>query len=167
MASTIRAMLKLGEFGFDESKQAPTFKEYANSWIKTTVPATCKESTLRDYQDILRLHVLPVFSDLIVTNITRGMVKNFLHKKLNSGYAISTVAHLRNCLSGVFNLALDNEIIQINPAQRLGKGFLKAKDHKEDINGLTVDELLHFKHSNAPHMHPESLQIKKESALIG
>ena len=141
VASTIRAKLKLGEFGFDDPKPAPTFKEYADSWIKTTVPATCKESTLRDYQDILRLHVLPVFSDLIVTDITRGMVKNFLLKKLNSGYATSTIAHLRNCLSGVFNLALDNEIIQINPAQRLGKGFLKAKDHKEDINALTADEL--------------------------
>jgi integrase len=61
VASKIRAKIQLGEFGFEEEKPAPTFKEVADSWIKTTVPATCKKSTLRDYQDLLTNHVLPVF----------------------------------------------------------------------------------------------------------
>jgi len=141
VASTIRAKLQLGEFGFEEKKPIPTFKEYSNRWIKTTVPATCKASTVRDYQDILDLHLLPVFKDIKITDITRGKVKTFLLEKLNNNYASSTVAHFRNCLSGVLNLALDDEIIQANPAQRLGKGFLKVKDHKGDINPLTSDEL--------------------------
>jgi integrase len=141
VASTIRAKLQLGEFGFEEEKPIPTFKEYSDKWIKITVPATCKASTVRDYQDILDLHILSVFKDLKRTDITRGKVKTFLLEKLNDGYATSTVAHFRNCLSGVLNLALDDEIIQANPAQRLGKGFLKAKDHKGDINPLTSDEL--------------------------
>ena len=141
VASTIRAKLQLGEFNIVDEKPALTFKEYADSWIKTTVPATCKESTLRDYQDILRLHALPVFGSFKATDITRGEVKSFLHGKLKDGYATSTVAHFRNCLSGVFNLLLDHEIIQANPAQRLGKGFLQTNDHKENINPLTADEL--------------------------
>jgi len=36
---------------------------------------------------------------------------------------------------------LDDEMIQANPAQQLGKGFLKAKDRKEDITALTSEEL--------------------------
>jgi len=47
VASKIRAKLKLDEFGFEDEKAVLTFKEYADSWIKTTVPATCKTSTLR------------------------------------------------------------------------------------------------------------------------
>jgi len=170
VASTIRAKLQLGEFGFEDPKSVPTFKEYADSWIKTTVPATCKESTVRDYQDILRLHVLSVFSDLKVTNITRGVVKNFLLKKLNRGYATSTVAHFRNCLSGVFNLALDNEIVQANRAQRLGRGFLKAKDHKEDINALTADELsllLDTANEHFPGHYPLFLLLVRTGLRIG
>jgi len=79
VASELRARLQLGDqFGFEEQKPIPTFGEYADTWIKTTVQATCKESTLSDYQDILRVHVLPVFGDMRLTDITRGMVKDFL-----------------------------------------------------------------------------------------
>jgi len=98
VASTIRAKLQLGEFGFEEAKQIPSFKEYSDKWIKITVPATCKESTLSDYQDILRVHVLPVFSDLKVTDITRGKVKDVLLSKINKGYATSTVVHIKNVI---------------------------------------------------------------------
>ena len=49
VAAKIQAKLQLGEFGFEEKSRVPTFKEYSDSWIKTTVPATCKESTLSDY----------------------------------------------------------------------------------------------------------------------
>lgn len=48
VASSMRAKLKLGEFGFEQEKPLPSFKEYASTWIETTVPATCKESTLED-----------------------------------------------------------------------------------------------------------------------
>ncbi len=143
VASTIRAKLQLGEFGFEDPKPVSGFKEYAERWIKTTVPATCKHSTVREYQDVLKNHVYAAFgNNQDITAITRGDIKEFLLGKLNDGYAVSTVAHLRNCLSGIFNLALDHEIIQANPAQRLRKNFLKAKDQKKDINPLTSNELI-------------------------
>jgi len=39
VASTIRAKLQLGEFGFEEQKPVPAFKEYADKWININVPA--------------------------------------------------------------------------------------------------------------------------------
>jgi integrase len=144
VASTIRAKLQLGEFGFEDPKPVPTFKEYADSWIKTTVPATCKESTVHDYKDTLRIHVLPTFGDLRVTDINRGKVKDFLLDKINSDYAKSTVGHMKNVLSGVFTKALDDEIIQANPTLQLGKNFLRSKDINGNINVLTSKELKFF-----------------------
>jgi len=140
VASEIRAKLQLGKFGFEEKKPVPTFKEYADSWIKTNVPATCKQSTLRDYQDILRIHVLPVFGNLRLTDINKGMVKDFLLGKVNAGLAASTVIHLKNVISGVLNKAVDNEILPANPAHSLGK-IVKAKDRKETMDPLTAGEL--------------------------
>lgn len=140
VASEIRARLQLGEFGFEEKRPVPTFGEYAKAWIETTVPATCKPSTLRDYQDILRIHVLPVFGDIKVTEITRGIVKDFLLKKVNAGYAASTVTHLKNVVSGVLNKAVDDEIIPANPVRNLGK-IVKPKDRKETMDPLTANEL--------------------------
>lgn len=140
VASNIRAKLKLGEFEFEEEKPIPTFREYANSWIKKTIPATCKDSTVRDYDDILRIHVLPVFGSLRITDITRGKIKDFLLDKINKGYANSTVSHMKDVIAGILNKALDDEIIPGNPAHKLGK-IIKRKDHKESIDPLTRDEL--------------------------
>ena len=140
VASELRAGLQLGQFGFEEQKPIPTFREYADTWIKTTVPATCKESTLSDYQDILRVHVLPVFGDMRLTDITRGMIKDFLLGKVNEGYAASTVTHIKNVVAGVLNRAVDNEIVPANPAHNLGK-IVKPKDRKESMDPLTAEEL--------------------------
>jgi integrase len=141
VASTIRAKLQLGEFGFEGERPIPTFKEYSDRWITITVPATCKESTVQDYKNILRLHVLPAFGDLKVTEISRGKVKDFLLGKVNNGYAKSTASHMKDVISGVLNKALDDEIIQANPALQLGKNILKTKDQKKYINALRPEEL--------------------------
>jgi integrase len=140
VASKIRAKLKLGEFNFEKERPVSTFKVYADSWIKITIPATCKESTVSDYQDILDKHVLPVFGELKVSDITRGKIKDFLLDKINSGYASSTVTHMRNVVSGVLNKALDDEVISANSARGIGK-IGKARDRKETINPLSANEL--------------------------
>ncbi|MBW2608535.1 MAG: site-specific integrase [Deltaproteobacteria bacterium] len=140
VASTIRAKLQLGEFGFEEEKPILTFKEYADLWINTTVPATCKESTVDDYKNMLRIHVLPVFGDLKVTDISRGKVKDVLLSKINEGYAKSTVSHMKDVISGVLTRALDDEVIPANPALQL-RNILKRKDSKKVIKPLDSEEL--------------------------
>ncbi len=141
VASKIEAKLALGEFGFDDNEEKdPTFGEYAVSWIKTTVPATCKESTVRGYQDILRIHVLPVFENLKVLKTKRSKIKEFLLGKINQGYSVSTVSHMKDVISGVLNEAVEDEVIQANPAHRLGKIF-KNRGQQERIDPLDTDEL--------------------------
>jgi len=127
VARKIEAKIALGEFDFIENKQQPTplFKECAKAWIEITVPATCKESTEDDYQLILDKHVLPVFGDVTVDEIAGGKIKEFLLRKVNDGYAASTVTHLKNVVSGVLTQAKDDGHIVANPALDLGKNFMK------------------------------------------
>jgi len=75
-----------------------------------------------------------------VTEITRGKIKDFLLDKTNKGYAASTVTHIKNVISGILNKAVDDEVIAVNPAHRLGK-IIKTKDRREAIDPLTQDEL--------------------------
>ena len=139
VARTIEAKLALGEFSFEEEKPVKTFKEYADSWIKTTVPATCKESTTDDYKNILRNHVKPVFGTLKINQITEGAIKDFLFDKVNSGFAGSTVSHMKNVISGVLTKAIDDKAISVNPALNLGTKFMKkindAIDARKMANG--------------------------------
>jgi len=140
VASQIRAKLQLGEFGFEQDeKHEPTFKEYAESWINVSAVAELKESTLSDYREILSNHVLPVFGNLKLSEITKGKIRDFLAEKSNDGYARSTVTHMRNVISNVLNKAVEYEVIPQNPARNLGNR-IGRKEHKEDINPLTRDE---------------------------
>jgi integrase len=141
VASKIEAKLQLGDFGFQEKKKILTFKEYSELWLRSDVPALCKKSTGENYRGFLNKHILPVFGNLKVTDINRGKVKNFLLEMVGAGYSKSYAGQFKNVISGVLNKALDDEVIQANPALQLGKNFLKVKDNKDTINTLTIEEL--------------------------
>jgi len=170
VAKLIEAKLALGDFGFlDEAKQVQTFREYADTWITVTVPATCKESTHDDYGIILRKHILPRFGKIPIDQIKKSTVKTYLMGKFKSGLSKSTVGHLKSVLSGVLNLAVDDEAILVNPAQRLGKLFRKDEVRTE-INPLTKTELTLFLKTaieTKPDIYPLFLLLARTGIRIG
>jgi integrase len=131
--SAIEIRLELGEFDWDEEKKEekpePTFKEYADSWIATIALATCKESTVSSYDDLLRLHILPVFGSLRLREINRGRLKEFFAAKILEGYAKSSVVHMKNAISGILTKAVDDEVI---PANLTGGIKIVKKANGED-----------------------------------
>lgn len=169
-ARQIEARLTLGDVGIvQEDQQAKPFGEYAKSWIKTVIPATCKESTKRDYQGMLDNHVLPVFKNLKVTEIKRLMVKEFLMKKTNEGYAASTITHMKNTISGVLNMAVDDEIIAVNPAHRLGKA-IRSKSLRletEPLNRTELTVLLNAFMEHYPAHYPMALTLARTGMRLG
>jgi integrase len=170
-AEIIEAKLVLRDFGLlDENEtETPTFGDYAQTWITVTVPATCKPSTLADYQSILDNHVLPVFRKMHVTEINRLMVKNFLMNKIKAGYAQSTVSHMKSAVSGILNLALDDEVIVANPALRLGKIF-RAQNIQDGVDPLTREELailLQTFGDHYPEHYPLALTLARTGLRLG
>jgi integrase len=129
VASKIRAKLELGDFEFDPKPEEPEpkkplFKDIAKGYIEITVPASCKESTEEDYAGILENHVLPVFEDMQIDEISRGAIKNFLFSKVNEGLSASTIGHIKNVVFGVLTTAVDDELILANPTLNLGRNFM-------------------------------------------
>jgi integrase len=176
VASRIRAKLQLGEFVFEEKEDAPepTFKEYADSWIATIAPATCKESTVATYEDILRLHVLPVFGSLKLKEINRGKVKEFLAGKIIERFAGSSVTHMKNVISGILNKAVDDEVLLSNAALRVGKivqksngdgdeGNVKADPFSRDETMLLLNTVGHY----YPQDYPLFLLLFRTGLRIG
>ena len=142
IAEKIDARLVLGDVGIIEDNNTPTFSEYAERWVTIHVPATCKRSSEKAYHGILNNHLESVFSEKLITDITRLQVKEFLMKKYKDGLAQSTVTHIKNALGGIFNLAIDDEIISINPAHHLGKIFgKKSLESTYNISPLSKEEL--------------------------
>jgi len=174
IAKKIEAKLAFGDMKLssdNEIKKAEvsTFEEYAGTWIKVIVPATCKPSTLSDYKGILNNHVLPDFGKKPVDEITRLMVKNNLMIKVNQGYANSTVVHIKNAISGVLNLALDDEIISMNPAHNVGKIF-KKQESKLIIEPCTQEELKTLLEKlllGSPRFYPLYLTLARTGMRLG
>jgi integrase len=101
-----------------------------------------KPSTRESYQDVLSLHIYPVFEDKRLDKITRKEIKDFVIEKQTSGLSANTVRIILSYLSAILNEAVDDELLQGNPAVRVRKVI--AKEHKEEINPLTAGELDHL-----------------------
>lgn len=170
VARKVEAKLTLGDLNISQKKdQALTFGEYAKIWLAVTVPATCKRSTASDYQCILKKHILPIFDKKPVTEINRHMVKGFLMKKTNEGYAESTVTHIKNAISGVLKLAVDDEAISANPAQKLGK-YSQTKTLQLGFDPLNREELfilLETFRQYYPRHYPMLLTLARTGMRIG
>jgi integrase len=185
VARKIEAKLTLGDMGLLEKEKAksPAFKEYADRWISITVPATCKPSTVASYRDILRVHVEPVFGKRPIDEIDRGSIKEFLMKKKSEtrtflvkgkkrrvqGYSSSTLQHIRNTISGILNLAMDDCVLTVNPAHRLGK-IMQKKDLRLDAEPLTREEisvLLETFREHYPAHYPFALTLARTGMRLG
>ena len=172
VASKIQAKLKLGEFNFEEEKPIPTFREYAESWLKTTVAATCKDSTAKEYKDVLNNHILPVFENLEIPDITRGKIKDFLHSKVNAEYSASRVNTIKNVISCVLNKSVDDNVIPYNVAYKLGKLTERGSQNKaiDPSCVLTEDELkllLDTVKEHFPQHYPLFLLLARTGMRIG
>lgn len=168
-ARKIEAALASGKF-IVEDEAMPTFGELAKEWIALTVPATCKASTLKDYQRLLANHILRRFGSKPVDQITRLMIKDFLLQKGKSGLAGSTVRHMLNVISGVMTRAVEAGYIAHNPGQRMGRGVIRIKDRKADIEPLTtqeLDHLLEVVRDRFPNAFPMILTLARTGMRLG
>ncbi len=135
VASTIQAKLQLGEFGFEDRKPIPTFKEVTGLWIKQ--PHDWKESTRENYEGNLRIHALPYFGSTPVNEIKRKDLKAFFDKKYSEGLTVSTIKLIRAPINGILSYAVELELIESNPLRDL---VLKYKKKKFEIDPLTESE---------------------------
>lgn len=168
VAKKLEAKLVLGDLRINE-ETPKTFREYAHAWITTTVPATCKPSTLYDYRHFLNKYILPVFGDMPVNDIKRLKIKQFLMDTIESKKSASTVNFMKSAISGVLNLAVDDEIIDVNPAHRLGKTF-KVKRANESLDPLTREELatlLNAFKEHYPAHYPQALTLARTGMRLG
>ncbi|MFH1672178.1 MAG: site-specific integrase [Pseudomonadota bacterium] len=150
VASTIRAKLQLGEFSFEEEKSLPMFKDYVKTFLKGYSKLNHKQSTQDSYDNVLKVHILPVFGDKHLDKITRKDIKDFLYKKQQDGLSSSSVRIIKAYLSCILTQAVDDEIIAVNPATRTGR-YINNQDSKKEIGPFTWEEKALFEETAQKH----------------
>jgi integrase len=138
----IKAKLALGDLGFmhaEEKPEIPTFTDYATKWTKRYAEVECKYSTVYGYKLPLERHLKPEFGHLAIDKISREHTKDFAARLAGMGLSRNSVRRVVSLLAEILNAALDDRLIERNPAIRI---LRSRKDEEERFRPmpLTPDE---------------------------
>jgi integrase len=67
-------------------------------------------------------------------------VKALLLEKLSGGLKTNSVINMKNLISGIYNLAIEEEVVQANPATRVCK-YIRLPERKKCIAVLSKEEV--------------------------
>jgi integrase len=159
----LEARLALGDTGcLSKPKLEPTFAAYSEGWLDTYAELHCKPSTAASYRQLLRLYLVPWFGPVALRRITRDSVRDFLadmatktraKRKTQGENAVSqepqsklsrnTLRLALSTLRVILNHAMDDGLVDRNPAVRLGK-FTITEKPKAQAQALTREEVEQF-----------------------
>jgi integrase len=137
-----------------ERNRPITFGEYAERWMRGHVAANLKESSARGYRLLLDSYILPVLKDRPLAAITREEIKELCFSCLENGrkrpitledetedatLSPRTVSYIVRTISAIFNHAIEDGIVLVNPALRPGR-FIKTGSRREKVDILTLEE---------------------------
>lgn len=139
----LEAKLALGDFGVlgDADSKAPLFGEYADLWLKDYARLVCKTSTLDGYLSVLRQHLRPKFTSRPLNEIKRSDIKSLINNLIVKGLKRSTVRNALSILRGIFNQAIEDGLLESNPAASLGRFTRTAKASEVKGVALTPEEI--------------------------
>ncbi len=140
----LRERLALRKYGADDSrpKEEMTFGTYAALWMESYVNPVLAKSTARGYASILEKHLLPKFGRRPLKSIDRMEVKGFLAGRRETGLSLERVKRINAVLMGIFTHAMDDELVDRNPAERMARHLKeKGEGPKKEVEPYTAEEL--------------------------
>src|SRR5262245_54551327 len=78
-----------------------------------------KLSTASTTGDRIRKHLIADLGSLEIASVTRDLLQQYLEQKAAQGHSFSLVDHLRWDLRAIFRLALQDRVLDSNPAEML------------------------------------------------
>jgi len=113
----------------------------------------CKPSTANGYESVLRQYLRPMFSLRRMNDLKRDDVKKLVSDLIDKELARSTVKNAISVLRGIFNQAIEDGLLEANPAGRLGRFTRTAKTTAVKGVALTTTEVELFLKA-AHELHP-------------
>jgi integrase len=141
----LEARLALGHAGFfrEQVDNVPTFATYCDKCLSQYRAVQCKHSTVAGYQRILKHRLLPEFGASRLDLLTRDQLKQFISKLAGTHLSRSTLRNTLCAIRVILNQAIEDGVLDKNPAARLGR-FTKSDKPKFQATALTRDEANQF-----------------------
>ena len=136
-----------------------TVKELCTEWLSVSSHRV-KLSTLANYRMKIEKHIIPLFGDMMCSDVTSKMAYSFMQNKLGDGLSPRYVADIMVLLKTVFKYA-QREYSIINPFDNI----VMPKCTKPEVCLLTSDEQRKLRQYLNEHNNPISLGITLALAM--
>lgn len=115
----------------EKKKKATPFSEWVTTWLETYKKPDVRELTfITTYERPCRVYILPAFGDRTVQDISNADIKGLL-SRVAADRSQSIVNKVYLCLQGLFEAAIDNDLIDKNPCRNItAKSKVKKKEKR-------------------------------------
>jgi integrase len=137
VAKEVRERLAKGELGIVKEK-CPTVANYGQKWLDSPLQEW-GDATIRNYGLNWRLHIKPSLGHKRLDELKRRHIKNFIEELKGKDLSSSTIQGIMAVVSGIFESAIEDEIVSSNPCQNTGK-YIGNRTVRE-VNSLTASEV--------------------------
>jgi integrase len=96
-----------------------TFIQFLSDWLETTHQSTIEKATFLGYQSYVAIHLKPFFGSKKLTVLQPTDLQNFINTKVASGLTASTIRKIHFLVKSCLKYAVDTNLIQYNPADRV------------------------------------------------
>lgn len=116
-------LIKKAEYAVNKSPESQSNRyvvaEWIACWMENEILGSVKASSYQTYSNLLNKHLLPVLGSMRLSDITPGVVYDFVGTLEASGLAHSTIKATYRLLSASMRSALEEGIIKKNPCKKI------------------------------------------------
>ena len=126
-----------------------TLSDYATRWVKDQAGQGLALATLANYEQMLRLYILPILGSHKVRALHRRQIRSWLASKREGGLSKNTVRLMRAALSSLLTDAVDDGILLANPCLGIGRKRKAAykmgtAERQQHVRPMTEERLEKF-----------------------
>jgi len=119
-----------------------TFRKASELFMELHAIPRCRYTTVYHYSGYLKNHILPCFGHLKLVEINSIMIKQFMSDKAKTSLSNSTINKFKKLMSGIFNMMVEDGVINYNPAARIKTLKECSKIEIDPLNQEEVRALL-------------------------
>jgi len=94
-------------------------EQFLREWLEKTQKHDVRPRTYERYEEIVRLHIIPILGHHYLQKLTPHHIKSFYAKKLDGGFKARTVASFHNVLHKALDTAVKWNLLTSNPCDRV------------------------------------------------
>ena len=110
--------------------------DFLNQWL-VTMNNSLRPKTMRQYQQIVRQHILPTLGKLKLKEIRPDQIQALYNQKLNDGLSSRTVILIHSVLHKSLKQALKWGLIGRNPVEAV----IRPKIKQNEMQTLSIDQV--------------------------